>query len=61
MEKTCSTHFHEVWRESVKENQELLSGNWRKNPVYTNNIFSQNGILDSMAQKLGLLYYPKRK
>lgn len=58
MEKTCSTHFHEVWRESVKENQELLSGNWRKNPVYTSNIFSQNGILDSMAQKLGLLYYP---
>ncbi|MDQ7960393.1 MULTISPECIES: hypothetical protein [Flavobacterium] len=57
MEKICSTCFYVAWEESVKKCKKLLSDNWRKNPVYTSHIFSENGILDLVAQKLGLLYY----
>ena len=58
MEKICSTCFYVAWCESVRELKVLLSKIWRENSVYTSHIFSQNGILDLVAQKLGLLYYP---
>jgi len=58
MEKICSTCFFVAWEESVDKCKDYLSKIWRKNPAYTSHIFSQNGILDLVAQKLGLLYYP---
>jgi len=55
--KITSTSFYEIWKESVEAQQELLSDIWRKNPVYTSQIFSQDGILNAVAQKLQLFYY----
>lgn len=55
--KITSVNFYKAWCESVEDQQELLSKVWRENRIYTNQIFSQEGILNAIAQKLELLYY----